>query len=289
MSLIHEALKRAEVDKLRRSPYFNNLTVIPPAEDEVPPPARPVEPPPPARLAVPTLKILTMLVIAGVGVGGWCLWKEYRGRLGVPAMVAAQDTAGPAALATAKQTPPAANTPAMPTGAATIPTAQALRATPTASAPTPAEASIEDVAPPPAAPAGAIAPDPTPTEAQPQAGVTAQPPVEPPEVATPKKVSDASRTGQTTKARSATIKPPAASAGPAAAPREAAPKLAAAKPDAGRYRLSAIGRGGPEGNVALINEKVVQEGQTILEAKVVKIGPTYVELEAGGTRFTIRL
>jgi len=40
MSLINEALKRAETDKLRNSPYFNNLTVLPPvdaADDEFPP------------------------------------------------------------------------------------------------------------------------------------------------------------------------------------------------------------------------------------------------------------
>ena len=44
MSLINEALKRAEEDKLRHSsPFFNNLTVLPPAEEEIsaPPPVVP--------------------------------------------------------------------------------------------------------------------------------------------------------------------------------------------------------------------------------------------------------
>ena len=39
MSLINEALKRSESDKLRNSsPYFNNLTVMMPEGDDVPPP-----------------------------------------------------------------------------------------------------------------------------------------------------------------------------------------------------------------------------------------------------------
>lgn len=72
MSLIHEALKRSESDKNRyRSPYFDNLTVIPPdGDDEVPPPPRPgcsvsETPGPPRKTRGLMLALLTLLVLAG--------------------------------------------------------------------------------------------------------------------------------------------------------------------------------------------------------------------------------
>jgi hypothetical protein len=147
-------------------------------------------------------------------------------------------------------------------------------------APVPAVATVVDVSPPPAAAVVATAGggNPTPAVSQDPTGVGSQLAAASPEAAATKNASAASRPGRTTTAKSAGTKPKTGSAS----------KLSAAKAETSRYKLSAIGRG-PEGNVALINESVVQEGQTILDAKVVKIGPNYVELETAGTRFTIRL
>jgi hypothetical protein len=120
-------------------------------------------------------------------------------------------------------------------------------------------------------PAPAVGPGPAGTANEPAAAPAAAAAAPEPAKADPaRKAPAATRTGRTAAPKSATAKPKAA------------------KTEASRYRLSAIGRG-PDGNHALINERVVQEGQTVLDAKVVKIGPNYVELEAAGARFTIRL
>ena len=55
-----------------------------------------------------------------------------------------------------------------------------------------------------------------------------------------------------------------------------------------RFRLSAI-MGGPEGNIALINDKLVKAGQHIEDALVVKVGPHFVELDVAGQQCTLRL
>ena len=276
MSLIHEALKRAETDKVRTSsPYFENLTVLTPSEDDTPPPPLPpvCEP---RRRKGPLLGILGILMIA-VGMGGAGLvWYRSSGRSG-------PDQAG------------AADRPARPAGHVT---ASAAAEQP---APKPA------VAPPsrPTEPAGDVRPalartldetqyykpfcEPTaasrPTAtSRPAAGPQAKPTTEPATAVAAGPASEPADDGGEDERPSSARTRPAAPPSPAARRTSAASVASLQK----KLRLSAIMRG-PEGNAALINGDLLREGQTILGAKILSIGRHQVELESDGQRFTIRM
>ena len=99
MSLINEALKRAETDKLRNSPYFNNLTVLPPvdaADDEFPPPPRPAFHEPRRRGLPVVSAIAGAMIFAGL-IGGGYVYLRLRGQTAPQTVVAAKPPT-PAAL-----------------------------------------------------------------------------------------------------------------------------------------------------------------------------------------------
>lgn len=57
----------------------------------------------------------------------------------------------------------------------------------------------------------------------------------------------------------------------------------------GQWRLSGIVQGGDGGSLALINNRVIEEGDTVDGARITRIAQDEVELEAQGQTKTIRL
>ena len=268
MSLINEALKRAEVDKVRNaSPYFDNLTVLTPGEDDVPPPPRPVTDPPPRRRVSPMGLLGGALVLVGLAGTGlvWYRWPVD----GPPKRAAAaqppEAPAGTSRPETFSATP--APVPERP-GPATR-DAQVRQAFAKTMAKLQALDATVDL---PAEPGQAPAPTSRPVAAMP-----------------------APARGPTTKPAPAPTSAPAQAAKPTSAPSEPPKPTPAPRPkptprpvDASRFRLNAIVRG-PDGNAALINGNLLHEGQTVLGATIVKIGRYHVELDLSGRRFTIRM
>ena len=267
MSLIHEALKRAEEDKLRNSsPYFNNLTVLPPAQDEVTPPPRPPHPPLPPRFGGdfhshrqrPPFPLMTvsgaLLVLAAVAGGGY-FWYTGRGQAGPESAEAAPTRAVARSVADHTETGgdsaavpiaggPADGEPPREPGKISrgakrafggVLTAMRTLVPSTSASDTHEKGGNEDVAPT--------------LDDQAAAGLPSQ------------------------------TSPPARAA---ASPHRPVPV------NTGRFRLSAIMRG-PNGNAALINGQLYHEGQTVAGARIVTIGRYHVELEVAGQRFTIRM
>jgi len=265
MSLINEALKRAEADKLQRSPFFDNLTVLPPAENEVPPPPRP-DIRPRRKRSVSILSVLSGLMLAGAAGGAVYLWLG-RGRQPAPRSAAA---AGPARPAPAPTRPKPPRPPA----------ASLAATTPPAPATAPAK---------PEAPGGAL-PSPAP-ESRPAVAA-----VDPPRPTTAPAVEIARAPSPETAPTSRPAAAPKPAAAPAiAAARPSKPKATVVKPrpaprrlDVSKLRLQAIMRG-PGGNVALINGNCLREGQTVEGARIVKIGQVHVELECDGQRASLRM
>ena len=263
MSLINEALKRAETDKLRRSPYFDNLTVLPPAEGEVPGPPKPDLRGEKRRSSL--MVLLGVGMIATAVLGGGLLWSRSGGKVGPQTAVAEAPATEPArtnkdgvaAAPTLAETPPRANATTVPAGMdprVELAYAKTLEA-------------MKYYRPPePPAKVGN----------SPKASPNAAPAVETPSTAAAKPKATA-RAKPKPKAR-AKPKPPAPSAA-----------AAVAKPiDTSRFRVSAI-MCGPDGNAAIINGNLVRAGQVFKDAKVVRIDRYAVELEVAGRRFTIRM
>ncbi len=90
MSLINEALKRAEADKLKRSPYFDNLTVLPAGEDDGPPPPAPPPEPTPPRKGFPVMLLVSILLLLAAAGGGVLLLLDWRAGGGPQSADAAQ-------------------------------------------------------------------------------------------------------------------------------------------------------------------------------------------------------
>ena len=317
MSLINEALKRSESDKLRNSsPYFNNLTLMMPEGDDVPPPKRPTFEGP-RRPRRPTSRLLILALVATACLAAWHFWGRSTGQVG-PASASGK--------VTQEQEEEKPLTPAQ------------MKAMAERSAPDPSlnrhntDSQAGAHAGARAGAKGAIAagnardaftaamrklqqarendqPDESadPAEAGPQPASRSDPltsggtPIRFPHPAAPQ-ATQADDTEQPSPARQADgATPPAtapAEAGePPSAPSSAAPAAPSARPapepadapDASKLRVTAIMRG-PDGNVALINGGLYREGQTIRGALIVKIGQYEVELTtANGKRFTIRI
>ena len=257
MSLINEALKRAEIDKTRNaSPYFNNLTVLTPAEDDVPPPPRPVIDLPRPKRRTSTMGLLGgVLVLVGL-VGTGFVW--YRWPSGAPPKRVRAANRAPAAPAALPAAAPGRSEPAALNAKARQASTQTLAKL----------RSLDSTGEPPESETGS---QPAPTSR----------PVEPGQ-------APASDPRPTTKPAGAVASTSVRAAKPAAAPP--APTKAPAPPpvDPSRFRLNAIVRG-PDGNAALINGKLLHEGQTVLGATIRKIGRYHVDLELSGRRFTIRM
>ena len=281
MSLINEALKRSESDKLRNSsPYFNNLTLMMPEGDEVPPPARPTfeGPRPPRR---PTSRLLIVALAATACFAAWYFLGRSTGQVG-PASAsgqADQEADKPLTLdqmkAAAERSAPDAslnrnNTDSQARGNAAVKAGIKgdIGASNAEDAFTTAMLKLRQARP------------------SEQAGESADP-----GEAMPRQADGAT---QPATAPAQASEPPPAQPGPApatqpsaAGPAKPAPDPSDA-PDASKLRVTAIMRG-PDGNVALINGGLYREGQTIQGALIVRIGQYEVELTANGKRFTIRI
>jgi len=267
MSLINDALKRAESDKVQRSsPYFDNLTVLPPADEEYRPSMLPPDARPPKRRS-PASYLMAMSLIVAAGLTGWYVWMRF-GDSGPPKSARAD---APAATAQAgPQTRPA-----------TVRTAKAA-----APKPAPTEAPTTKRAPKPVIPRVASAVGELLARAQRMAPATlpATQPSPPRPKPTPKPAP--------------AVKPPSppkpapvkTAAGPRQPVRSARPTPPRPRPrvNPGRFRLSAIMRG-PGGGAALINGFMLRVGQEIDGAKIVRIDQYSVELDLDGQRFTIQM
>ena len=267
MSLINEALKRAEADKVRNSsPYFDNLTVLTPVGDGPPPPPLPPIRQPRKR-GVPVMGALGGVLIAVGLLGAGYVWYRSPDRGGPRPAGAANPSVSPAGHSAGSA---AAQQPAPPreVASASRPGGAGEDGGP-ALARTPQETQYRDLPDEHAAVGG-----PTATSApaaQPKAGPTTEP------ASAPAPAPAGRKPG-----RPKSAQPPAA-AKPAVV-RASVPSAAQQR----KFRLSAIMRG-PEGNCALINGNLFQEGQTVLGAKILSIGRYHVELESAGQRFTIRM
>jgi len=257
MSLINEALKRAEADKLRNSsPYFNNLTVLRPADDDDgPSPSLPplaTDRPRTRRIGLPGVLGLLMVVAGIAGIG--FVWHRWRDQGGLTAATAATRPAE--ASATPAPEPEVATQPARqpvaPDGRTALAFARAME-----------KLRYYD---PPERPVTSREPA---AASRPAAGHTS---------------------GPTTRPASRKARKPAESRPSPAPPSPVARKAppAPAAPDRSKFRLNAI-MSGPEGNMALINGSLLREGQLVLGAKIVKIGRYHVEFELAGQRFTLRM
>jgi hypothetical protein len=284
MSLINEALKRSESDKLRNSsPYFNNLTVMMPEGDEIPPPPRPTfeRPRPPRR---PTSRLLIAALAATACFGAWYFWGRSTGQVG-PA-----SASGESAQEQEVERP---LTPAQMKAAAEryAPDASLDRHN--------TDSQARENAAAKSGVTGGIAANNVEdafNAAMRKLQQTRQ--HEQPEESTGQADEEApSATAAPEPGRTPSATPRAAPAVPAAPPPAAAPPATApAKPapqpsddqDPSKLRVTAIMRG-PDGNVALINGGLYREGQTIHGALIVKIGQYEVELTANGKQFTIRI
>ncbi len=296
MSLINEALKRSESDKLRNSsPYFNNLTLMMPEGDDVPPPARPTlaEPRRPRR---PTSRLLILALAATACFGVWYFWGRSTGQVGpaiasgesaqeverpmTPAqMKAAADRSAPDPSLNSDNTDSRAGAKAGAKGGAKGGAKDGIASGNAKDAFTAAMQKLQQARQHEQAEQADESADQAPAE--PQQGDSPSPPTTAPP-----------HPGQTAPAApSAAPATPPAAAAPVAAPA-AAPAKPTTEPsdalEAAKLRVTAIMRG-PGGNVALINGGLYREGQTIQGATIVNIGQYEVELTANGKRFTIRI
>jgi len=282
MSLINEALKRSESDKLRNSsPYFNNLTVMMPEGDEVPPPPRPTfeGPRPPRR---PTSRLLILALAATACFGTWYFWGRSTGQVG-PASASGEATQEvekpmtPAQMkAAAERSAPDASLDRHNTDSQARENAAAKAGAKGGIAASNAEDAFKAAMRQlqqarqhgqPEESAGQA-------EAAGQAAETGQPsPAQP-------RQGDPATAPATAPAQPGATPPAATPAKPAPGPSD--------DPDPSKLRVTAIMRG-PDGNVALINGGLYREGQTIHGALIVKIGQYEVELTANGKQFTIRI
>jgi len=282
MSLINDALKRSESDKLRNSsPYFNNLTLMMPEGDDVPPPPRPTleEPRLPRR---PTSRLLILALAATACFGAWYLWGRSTGQVG-PADASGEPTQEVEKPMTAVQMEAAAKR----------------------SAPDPSlnSSNTDSQAAVKAGAKGGIAANNTEdaftaamrklqqTRQGEQAHDTEQPsPANPQQddlATAPATVPAEPGEARSAPPIAAPAAPLAATQPAATAPAKAAPEPSDA-PGASKFRVTAIMRG-PDGNVALINGGLYREGQTIQGALIVRIGQYEVDLTVNGKRFTIRI
>jgi len=281
MSLINEALKRSESDKLRNSsPYFNNPTLMMPEGDGVSAPARPTfeEPRGPRR---PTSRLLVFALVATACFGAWYSWGRSSGQVG-PANASGEATQEVEKNLTHAQMKAAAERSAPNPSLNRHNTDSQAHANAGANAG--ANGSI----------AGGNGGDAfTAAMRKLQQARQKDQPDEP---------SDQAEAGQQqadgatppatapTEASEPTSAP--SSAAPPAPPAETAPAKPAPEPsdalDVSKLRVTAIMRS-PDGNVALINGGLYRQGQTIQGALIVKIGQYEVELTANGKRFTIRM
>jgi len=277
MSLINEALKRSESDKLRNSsPYFNNPTLMMPEGHGVSAPARPTfeEPRGPRR---PTSRLLVFALVATACFGAWYSWGRSSGQVG-PANASGEATQEVEKNLTHAQMKAAAER------SAPNPSLNRYNTDSQAHANAGANGSI----------AGGNGGDAfTAAMRKLQQARQKDQPDEP---------SDQAEAGQQqadgatppatapTEASEPTSAP--SSAAPPAPPAETAPAKPAPEPsdalDVSKLRVTAIMRS-PDGNVALINGGLYRQGQTIQGALIVKIGQYEVELTANGKRFTIRM
>lgn len=288
MSLINEALKRSESDKLRNSsPYFDNLTVMMPEGDDVPPPPRPTfeKPRPPRR---PTSRLLILALAATACLGAWYFLGRSTGQVG-PAIASgdvAQEVEKPMTpaqmKAAAERSAPDASLDRHNTDSRSGDSAAAkggVKGGITAS-------NVDDAFKAAMRKLQQARQQEQPEESSGQAD----------EVTSPAKAQDEATETPSAPSNAAPTATPAAPS-PAATPAKPAPtKPAPTKPapdtsddpDPSKLRVTAIMRG-PDGNVALINGGLYREGQTIQGATIVKIGQYEVELTANGKRFTIRI
>jgi len=271
MSLINEALKRAEKDKLRSSPFFNNFTVLPPGEDDSPPPPGAAAEPPRDRPSRSALSVLSAVTLVAAAAGAGYLWLRTDGQAG-PQPAAASSEPGDLASAAPAGTSPAAPTPAAaPTTrpAPIAPEASAVKPGPSDRTETqrPDGRSPSSAGPAPTSrPTAAPAEGPTAVAAGATDGSPPPPPIQPTEIA---------------EARVAETRP-----APAPKPSLVSPRLPAGPFNVRLLKLSVIMRG-PEGNVALINGLPMEEGQTVQGARIVRIGQHHVELEHQGKTFLL--
>ncbi len=269
MSLINEALKRAEADKVRNSsPYFDNLTVLTPVGDgSPPPPLPPIRQP--RKHSVPVMGALGGALIAVGLLGAGYVWYRSPDRGQPRPAGAANPSAAPAAPSAASA---AAQQPAPPreVASASRPSGAGQDAG-LAPAPAPEEAQYCDLSDEHAAAGG-----PTATSRP-----AARPKAEPGTVPSPA-IAAAGAARRAGKA-SPGARPTAAAKSTAQRARAASVAVLQRK-----FRVSAIMRG-PEGNCALINGSLFREGQTVLGARILSIGRYQVELESAGQRFTIRM
>jgi hypothetical protein len=284
MSLINEALKRSESDKLRNSsPYFNNLTVMMPEGDDVPPPPRPTfeGPQPPRR---PTSRLLLVALAATACFGTWYFWGRSTGQVG-PASASGesaqeQEMERPLTLAqmkaAAERSAPDASLDKHNTDSQVRENAAAKSGTKGGIAAN----NVEDAFKAAMRKLQQARQHGQPEESAGQADEEA-----PSATAAP----EAGQTPSATPRAAPTVPaapPPAATAAATAPAKPALPP--SDDPDPSKLRVTAIMRG-PDGNVALINGGLYREGQTIHGALIVKIGQYEVELTANGKRFTIRI
>ena len=271
MSLINDALKRAESDKVQRSsPYFDNLTVLPPADEEYRPSMLPPETRPPKRRS-PASYLMALSLIVAAGLTGWYVWTRF-GDSGRPKSARAD---APAATARAgPQTQPA-----------TVRTAKAAPR-PVTPKPTPAEATTTKPARKPVMPRVASAVGELLARAK-RLAPTALPATQPSPPRPKPTPKPAPAVKPPSPPKPAPIKIVAGPRQPVRSARPTPPRRKT-KVNPGRFRLSAIMRG-PGGGAALINGFMLRVGQEIDGAKIVRIDQYSVELELDGQRFTIQM
>lgn len=250
MSLINEALKRAQADKARE-PY-------------APPPWGPLSPSPvessgPAPKRAAGLWVMLGFLLVGVSVF-WMVRKtlpEMFGPAGAPAAVniaPAKEAASPAAKPASVPVPTAAP-------AAADPAIAELRnelARLTRKIDLPPVAQLPDPTTRPASPSFSLASEEAPTP---------QPPAK--KAPTPLAVPAAAAKAPAATASVATPPPPATTNPPA-------------------LKLSGI-ICGPDGGTAIINGQMLRVGQEIAGARVVRIDPCEVHLEFAGTPLRLRM
>jgi hypothetical protein len=260
MSLINEALKRAEADKLNRSSYFDNLTVLPASPDAgPPPPPLPPELPPESMIhpqQKPHSRAVTTLMLAGgflacLAASAWYVWHEGGSPTTPRNAVAENDHDAQTASGASSRSPgtQGPGTPGVPASAAPSPgppskeTEAALARTMLA---------VNTVGPRVLNPSHAPRQDPN-------------------EASTP------ARHGGRLDANQPTTTP---------APRPSQPP--AAYVDISQFKLSGIVCG-PDENVAIINDRPVRTGNLVNGARILRIERDRVDLKIAGREFSLQL
>jgi len=253
MSLINEALKRAELDKTSNAPQAGDGGLLTPVERYN------------RRRMSPLVGLALVAAVIGAGLGAWMLFAS-QDRPALPDKAAAKAPDAP-------QPPQRAKTPLQqsdkhaderPGGEADagidLAIAKTLRA-------------VQYYQPPPAA-----APKTAGKNVAGDTGVRPTAPKDPKRpaaVAQPPKASTAVAAGR-------------ADGAPAASPPAGRPRRNLSALRQGKFKLSAIMQG-PYGATAIINGVFLKEGMTLDGAKVLKIGEYTVELELEGRKFVIQM